>query len=244
MARILVTNDDGVHSPGLYALARMAVELGHDVVVAAPSTEASGSGAAIIGADEHGRVTIEHREQDGLQVYSVGAAPALIALLGAHGSFGAPPDLVLSGINRGANVGRVVLHSGTVGAALTAGANGARGLAVSLDVGLRPDALHWDSAAAAAATVLDAVLAAEEGTVVNVNAPNTATPAELEWAGLSTFGIVQTIVAEPGEAGGARLTIADPQAELEPGTDAALLRDGLAVATAITGIGEAPPLAR
>lgn len=242
MARILVTNDDGIDSPGLLELARLAAERGHDVVVAAPSAEASGSGASIVGADEHGRVSFERRDLEGLEAYAVGAAPALIALLGAHGSFGPAPDLVLSGINRGANVGRVVLHSGTVGAALTAGANGSRGLAVSLDVGLRPEALHWAAGAEAAGAVLDAVLAAEPGTVVNVNAPNTAGLAELVWGRLASFGIVQALVAEPGEDGGARLTIADPLAELEPGTDAALLRDGFAVATAITGVGEAAPL--
>ena len=146
MTRALITNDDGIASPGLCALARAAIDAGLDVVVAAPHEEASGSSAAITGSNtiavtgrtEASSIRIEKRELvelPGVAAYSVRAAPGLIALLAAHGAFGAAPDLVLSGINRGANVGRVILHSGTVGAALTGGVNDARGLAVSLEIG-------------------------------------------------------------------------------------------------------------
>jgi 5'/3'-nucleotidase SurE len=76
-----------------------------------------------------------------------GGDPGLIALIAARGAFGDPADVVLSGVNHGANVGRAILHSGTVGAALTGGLNGAWGAAVSLDVGMNPTEFHWDAAA-------------------------------------------------------------------------------------------------
>src|SRR5690606_2606707 len=115
MTRALVTNDDGIRSPGLCELARIAAGLGWDVVVAAPAAEASGSSAAITGTgtvavtgqDEYGRadrstIRVERRELEtlpGVPAYAVHAAPALIALLAAHGAFGEIPDVVLSGIN-------------------------------------------------------------------------------------------------------------------------------------------------
>jgi 5'-nucleotidase len=244
MSRIaLITNDDGIESPGLHALARTALEAGLDVIVAAPWSEASGSSAAITGADPDGRVRMERREIDGLEdatIFAVQAAPAMIALLAAHGAFGATPDVVLSGINRGANVGHVVLHSGTVGAALTAGASGLRGLAVSLDVGLDPDAHHWETAAAVAAPLIAPLLDSPAGTVLNVNVPNRAAldGVEPRSARLAEFGVVQTTAAVPGE-GEVRLTVADLSGEFDPESDAVLLQSGHATLTALSGIGEA-----
>ncbi|MDR5699790.1 5'/3'-nucleotidase SurE [Agromyces aerolatus] len=242
----LITNDDGIDSPGLHALARTALDAGLEVIVAAPWSEASGSSAAITGADPDGRVRMERREIEGLDgatIFAVQAAPAMIALLAAHGAFGATPDVVLSGINRGANVGHVVLHSGTVGAALTAGASGLRGLAVSLDVGLDPDAHHWQTAATVAAPLIAPLLESPQGTVLNVNVPNRA---ELDGrprsARLAEFGVVQTTAAVPGE-GEVRLTVADLSGEFDPESDAVLLQAGHPTLTALSGVGEAalPP---
>jgi 5'-nucleotidase len=84
-----------------------------------------------------GRVIIQRADLDGLDgvaAYGVAASPSYIVVLAMLSSFGPPPDLVLSGINLGANAGRAVLHSGTVGAALTAAAQGRPAMAVSLDV--------------------------------------------------------------------------------------------------------------
>lgn len=86
-------------------------------------------------------------------VISVDATPALIALVALHEKFGAKPEMVVSGINRGANTGRAILHSGTVGAAFTASQYGCPALAVSLDVLDVHDlseSTHWDTAAAVA----------------------------------------------------------------------------------------------
>ncbi len=149
--RVLITNDDGIAAPGLRRLAEAAVAHGLDVVVAAPLTEASGSGAAMGAYTTNGRVIIERNTLDGLDgvaAYGVAASPSYIVVLAMLSTFGPPPHLVLSGINLGANAGRAVLHSGTVGAALTAAAQGRPAMAVSLDVlspqVLSPDALPPD----------------------------------------------------------------------------------------------------
>ncbi|UYO97695.1 5'/3'-nucleotidase SurE [Microbacterium sp. M28] len=124
MTRVLVTNDDGIDAPGLHALAAAAVSAGFDVVVAAPAKQSSGSSASILAEEADGRIRIGRRELDGLDgipAHAVHGGPGLIALIAARGAFGDPADLVLSGVNHGANVGRAILHSGTVGAALTGG---------------------------------------------------------------------------------------------------------------------------
>ena len=135
--RLLVTNDDGIDAPGIRFLARALADAGEDVVVAAPSQEASGMSAAMTAVEDEGRIVVTSHELDGLagvEAYGVAGSPAFIALIASRGAFGPAPDLVFSGINRGANAGVAVLHSGTVGAAFTAAENGARALAVSLDV--------------------------------------------------------------------------------------------------------------
>src|SRR5690606_15878648 len=135
----------------------------------------SGSSASITASEADGRITMHRRTFDdlpGVPAYAVDGGPGLIALIAARGAFGTPADAVLSGVNHGANVGRAILHSGTVGAALTGGLNGAWGMAVSLDVGIRPEECFWDAAAEAAATLLPALLSRPPGTVINVNVPN------------------------------------------------------------------------
>jgi 5'-nucleotidase len=241
--RVLVTNDDGVRSSGLHRLATAAAATGADVVVAAPAAEASGSGAAITAVEQHGHIVHERllvESLGDLPVYAVPAAPALISLIAMHEAFGPPPDLVLSGVNHGANVGRAILHSGTVGAALTAGLNGARGLAVSLDVGLDPpDAPHWGTAAELAARIMPFLLEQPIGTVLNLNTPDVGPGlvAGLSVAPLAPFGAVQTVLTEEGE-GIIRLGITDTSSAPPPGTDAGCLADGYAVLTAISPVRE------
>lgn len=183
--RILVTNDDGVDAVGLHVLARRLVELG-DVVVAAPDREYSGAGAALgtlhLIRPEVRRVTI-----DGVpESWSVTGPPALCVMFARLGVFGGPFDLVVSGINPGANAGRAIYHSGTVGAALTARNGGAAGLAVSQAVtgfgveGQGWDEMvadqHWDTAAEVGTRVARAMLEDVSGdpVVLNVNVPNCA----------------------------------------------------------------------
>ncbi|MGW8483195.1 5'/3'-nucleotidase SurE [Microbacterium sp. NPDC055903] len=242
MTRALITNDDGIDAPGLAALATAAVAEGLDVVIAAPAKQSSGSSASILAEEAGGRIRIERRELPGLEdvrTHAVHGGPGLIAMIATRGAFGPPVDLVLSGVNHGANVGRAILHSGTVGAALTGGLGGAWAMAVSLDVGMRPERFYWDVAASAASRVLPLLLARPRGTVVNLNVPNTESIRGLREAPLAPFGIVQTTMTELDEHD-VRLAVEDLPLTREPGSDAALLADGWATLTGIVPVSDQP----
>ncbi|MET7423782.1 5'/3'-nucleotidase SurE [Dactylosporangium sp. NPDC005555] len=236
--RILVTNDDGIDSPGLHALAEMAVRLGHDVVIAAPAREASGSGSALTGVEADGRIATEVRPElfPGVPTFAVSASPAFIALMATRGAYGAEPDVVLSGINRGPNTGAAVLHSGTVGAAFTAVANGCCAMAVSLDVPFRitgaddPDE-HWDTAAEVAGDLLP-LLSGEY--VLNVNVPNLEAGdlRGIRRATLAQFGTVQMVLMEQGH-GYVRMSLEQSDHGAEPGSDDAWLLDGYVSVSAV-----------
>ena len=171
----VVTNDDGVDSDGLRLLAAVAVSAGLDVTVAAPDGEASGSSAAMTAAAVDGRVKISRVELaglDGTPAYAVAAVPAFIAFAAVRGAFGPPPAILLSGINHGPNTGTAILHSGTVGAALTAAGAGVPAAAFSLAVTPGDGAAEWDTAAEVAALVLPVLANQRPGVVLNVNVPN------------------------------------------------------------------------
>jgi 5'-nucleotidase len=241
MTRVLVTNDDGVTSPGLRALAAVAADLGLEVTVAAPAWNSSGASASLTGVSEDGRLMYEEQTPDGDWAAGVGrvigvhAAPALIARVGIRGGFGDPPHLVLSGINDGQNTGHAVLHSGTVGAALTAATHGCRAVAVSLAGGK-----HLETASAVARGVVERALDAPAPLVVNVNVPDVP-PEDLRGvrrAPLARFGAVQTHVTEPGE-GYVEVSFSEVDPHAEPGSDAALLADGWATVTPLSPVCEA-----
>ena len=260
--RILITNDDGVDAPGLRWLARTVQRAGYDVVVAAPLTEASGSSASVTALEEDGKIVVEPRELSGARnvpAYGVAASPAFIVLLALREAFGAAPSIVLSGINRGANAGAALVHSGTVGATLTASHAGLRGLAVSLDV-LTPAAAsaasggaaladldkaddenrHWMSAAGLAVKLLPTLLHTPAGTVLNLNVPDLHVDGirGLRRAALARFGQVQVSIAER-EEGFVRTAIQAADEDVEPGTDIAALSEGYASVTPIRAPGEA-----
>jgi 5'-nucleotidase len=234
--RVLVTNDDGIDSPGLQALAGVAVEAGLDVVVAAPHEERSGTSASLIATRSDGRMLLRGVVLEGLEVpaYGVEASPAYITWAGIRGAFGDPFDLVLSGINKGPNTGHAVLHSGTVGAALTADAHGLSALAVSLSA---PDPSHWETAASVASEVLSWLIdGPRDRVVLNTNVPDVPLR-ELRGitrAPLASFGAVQADIAETGE-GFVTLTFSDIEVSGEPESDAALQLDGWATVTPLSG---------
>lgn len=252
--RILITNDDGIDAPGLRHLARAAVRQGLDIVIAAPLTEASGTSAAMTAVEKDGRIVVQQRELPGVRnvpTSAVAASPAFIVLLALRGAFGPPPEIVLSGINRGANAGAAVVHSGTVGATLTASHAGLHGLAVSLDV-LNPangtaasagqaiadlehaddEARHWDSAANLAMKLLPTLTHTPPGTVLNLNVPDLHVDGirGLRRARLAKFGQVQMSIAEAGE-GFVRTAVQAADELLEPQTDLAALAEHFAVVT-------------
>jgi len=248
----LVTNDDGIASPGLALLARVALDAGLSVVVAAPMRDTSGASASITAMEEDGRFVVERCPLPGLEgcdTYGVEGLPAFIALTGCRGAFGPIPDVVLSGINHGPNTGFAVLHSGTVGAALTASTQGARAMAVSLHSGAHirvphhAGTPHWETAAEVARQVLPRLLDSPPRTVLNVNVPNVprGEVRGIRPARLASFGAVQFNVVEKGE-GYAKIGLSEMEAELETGTDAALVADGWATLTALQAVCQAGDL--
>jgi 5'-nucleotidase len=241
--RVVVTNDDGIDSPGLRLLAWAAAHAGHDVVVAAPDHEASGSSAAMTATVADGRVVIERRQLSGLggiPAYAVRAVPGFIAFTAANGGFGDQPSLLLSGINRGPNTGRAILHSGTVGAALTAATSGLRAAAFSLDVRSDSDEPHWDTAAAVAADLLPSLHGLPPGVALNVNVPNVPRSrlAGIRRGRLAEYGSVQVQILETTEQ---YLQITMSETAREPGgdSDSDLLAAGYASVTPLRPLCEA-----
>lgn len=240
--RLLVTNDDGIEATGLHVLAGALAAAGLDVVVAAPRTDMSGSGAAIgrLHIDQHIDVTqVDLPHAPGVPAYGVDGPPALCVIAARLGGFGDPPGLVVSGINPGNNTGRSTLHSGTVGAALTAANFGVSAVAVSIDDG---DHHHWDTAAGVAVAAVDWLVGAEERTVLNVNVPNVALDQVrgVRWARLAPFGTVRAAIAEARD-GRLQMELRTSGVELPSDTDTALVEAGYVAVTAITGIRAAEP---
>jgi 5'-nucleotidase len=211
--RILVTNDDGVGAPGLAALIRALVRwtkeadsngpaAPHELVVVAPSSNFSGAGAAVGSVTDGTAIAYQRAVVEGaeaVEAYGLDASPALSVIAGALGAVGPRPDLVLSGINHGVNVGRSVLHSGTVGAALTASQLGISALAVSLRAGADPD--PWESAADLAVALVPLLAAAPARTVLNLNVPHLplAEIRGLRWARVGGAGLIKA--ARGGQGG-------------------------------------------
>lgn len=144
----LLTNDDGISAPGLWAAARALASMG-SVLVVAPTHNYSGYGAA---HPPHTTLsctpyTMYRAALPNVTAYAVSSTPAACVHVGLSGALGGEPiDVVVSGVNDAPNMGRDILYSGTVGAAMTAHLMGMPAIALSLDA--RPgSAYHWDSAA-------------------------------------------------------------------------------------------------
>ncbi|HEV2427050.1 MAG TPA: 5'/3'-nucleotidase SurE, partial [Acidimicrobiales bacterium] len=254
--RILLTNDDGIGAPGLAVMARHLAAWARsappgedrDVLVVAPHQNASGMSSAVGDVFEHPSVRYRRHRIDGAEeipTYGLEAPPALCSILGSLGSFGVDPDVVVSGINAGANVGRSVLHSGTVGAILTGAQLGKSGLAVSVQWG---DDVHYETAAAVAVEVLEHLVAAPARTLLNLNVPNLARGdlRGVRRGRVSAAGVVKaagpSAGGEPlGEEGELplRLGVATPSvgdtSDEGPDDDAALLAAGYASLTPLRG---------
>jgi 5'-nucleotidase len=245
--KIIVTNDDGFGSPGIHALAAMVSRLGHEPVVVAPAQDMSGASAAI-GRIELDRPTPVRRVQlpapaDDVEAYAVDGPPGMAALLAVRGGIdGLEPDYLFSGINIGTNTGHSILHSGTVGAALTAATFGLSGLAVSLAVS-KP--MAWEYAYAYVEEAMTLLEQAPRATVLNVNVPVPrpgSEPQKLRWAELDRFGSFRVAVAERREAE-VQLEYRSTGTghELDPDSDTALVDSGTATITALEAIRAVPP---
>jgi 5'-nucleotidase len=244
----LITNDDGIEAPGLRALATAAFEAGHRVVVAAPAAQASGASASVVTEQRAGRVPLDRHKLPGLPgvpAYAVGAQPAFITLAALHGWFPEPPSLVLSGINEGANIGHAILHSGTIGAALTAGRLGVRALAVSLDCDQTPPERQpfWSVAAGLVPEALALLGDTPVGTVLTLNVPDLpeGSLGELKVATLANQGRLWARVDNHDDDGlGVRMVGSKDAPEV--GSDAALLAAGHPTLTALRSVAEDPTI--
>ncbi|MDQ6910770.1 MAG: 5'/3'-nucleotidase SurE [Actinomycetota bacterium] len=241
-SRVLITNDDGVDGEGIAALAAVAHELGLDVLVAAPASNVSGVSASLAGVTNDGKLLVEERPfvaLPGVKVLAVDAAPAMIVRAGMNGAFGPAADLVLSGINDGPNTGHSVLHSGTVGAALTAITSHCSAVAFSIGIADKPD---FRAAVDVARRVIPWALDAGARSVVTLNVNVPSGPPEvvrgMRVAPLASFGAVETSIVESGK-GYVTLRFEDYDMTKEPGTDAALLAQGWATLTALASVSEA-----
>jgi 5'-nucleotidase len=216
---------------------------GHDVVVCAPDRDQSGCGASIgtWHVDEHIDVQeVELPDAPAVRAIAVRGTPALAVFAANLGAFGDPPDAVVSGINPGLNTGRATLHSGTVGAALTAANLGLRGLAVSQDYG---DPMRWATAAELAVEALGWLVAAPDRTVLNLNVPNTEPDAVLgvRWATLAPFGSVRAAIADSTE-GRLQMEFREVDEELPADSDTGLVFAGYAAVSSLVGIRVGEPL--
>ena len=241
--RILVTNDDGVDSPGIHALAAALVADGHDVLVVAPATDFSGSGASIgrlYGSGPPPVIRHVWDELPDLSVHAIDAPPATAVFAACLGAFGDLPDLIASGINPGANTGHLVLHSGTVGATLTGAGYGIPGVAVSMEWSESKD-YHWETAATVAAAAVEwAAKPDGEPRVLNINVPNRPL-GEL-------LGVREAELAPAGEVWVASADVSSGDLKIEikgradpaPGTDVALVNDGYVSVTPLMSIVRSP----
>lgn len=168
--RILLTNDDGINAPGLAVLESIAARLADEIWTVAPAEEQSGAGHSLtltrpIRLRKHG----ERR-------YSVSGTPTDAVMMAlAHIMKDSPPDLILSGVNRGANLAEDVTYSGTVSAAMEGALAGVRSVALSQVYAKEGmgDQIPFAAAEAWAERVLQPLIDApfEPGTLVNVNFP-------------------------------------------------------------------------
>jgi 5'-nucleotidase len=169
--RVLITNDDGIDSPGIAALVD-ALASEHEVVVVAPSGNRSGVSHAIT-ADE--AITLERQHDSGVLSYSCSGTPADCVFLGST-ELATSPQLVVSGINHGPNLADDVYYSGTVAGAVEASLLGIPALAVSLACDhAKPLARrHWESAGEIARRCIAAVFEepADPAYYWNLNVPD------------------------------------------------------------------------
>lgn len=168
--RILVTNDDGIYAPGLGVLEKIARQLSDDVWVVAPEQEQSGAAHSLT---LHLPVRLRQLEE---KCYAVSGTPTDCVLMALKQIItDKPVDLVLSGVNRGSNLGDDIAYSGTVAAAMEGTNLGVPSIALS-QAGEDANVLRWETAATHAADIIKKLVAAgwPKNSLVNVNFPDCA----------------------------------------------------------------------
>ncbi len=186
--QILLTNDDGIRSPGLFAAAQTLAQIGY-VQVVAPREQSSGAGRSLPGTSD-GKIDINRAQVNNQpwEVYAVGGTPAQAVLHAVLEILPVPPTLLVSGINYGENIGSGVTISGTVGAALEGASLGIPSLAISLETDLQhhlslSETVDFSTAAYFTAYFSRLILAKRfppDVAVLKVDVPCDATP-ETDW---------------------------------------------------------------
>jgi 5'-nucleotidase len=228
--RVLVTNDDGIDAPGIAHLAH-ALAAEFDVTVAAPAKDSSGAGTGIGRFDPAVGIPLRRVDIGLPRAYAIDGPPGLAVMAAALGAFGEPFDVVVSGINAGINTGQSVIHSGTVGAALTARTFGSHGLAMSIEPS---DPWQWSTAAEIAVAVTKWITSTtRDPTAFSVNVPAVAIEdvRGLRCAELDSFGYFRVAIADEG---GQKLEFelaAEGDRESSPGCDTWLVRNRYATIT-------------
>ncbi len=235
--RILVTNDDGVLAPGVGAVAQALVAAGHEVTVVAPLADHSGASAATILRRRRPIGAVSFRAvrlpiDPSVPAFGVAALPAVCVALALAGTFGPPADLVVAGINRGPNVGRFILHSGTVGAALTAAQLGRSALAIGLRANWTVPA-HYETAVAVAVALVEPLASMRTGTVLNCNVPDVGLDA-LRGVRCARLNAANIFNVEHTGSRRVRLSPGFPDRPTAPDDDWALGTLGFATLTPIT----------
>ncbi|HZT49446.1 MAG TPA: 5'/3'-nucleotidase SurE [Hyphomicrobiaceae bacterium] len=168
--RILLTNDDGIDAPGLHALRQIAAQLSDDVWVVAPETNQSGASHSLTLHEPLRMRQIDER------AYAVRGTPTDSVIMGVrHLLKDKGPDLVLSGVNRGANMAEDVTYSGTVAGAFEGTILGIRSMALSLAYGIDPvKGLKWQTPIAHAPALIRKLLTIEwpPFSLMNINFPD------------------------------------------------------------------------
>ena len=182
--RILVTNDDGIHAPGLKACEEIARSLSDQVWVVAPEYDQSGVSHSLSLNDPL------RLRQVAENTYAVKGTPTDCVIMGARHVLPAPPDLVLSGVNRGRNAAEDVLYSGTVAGAKEAAVLGIASFALSQahSAGNKHQP-HWQTAIEHAPAIIDRVLrqGMPPDVLVNINFPD-CPPGEVKGVAVGTQG--------------------------------------------------------
>jgi 5'-nucleotidase len=199
---ILVTNDDGVHSPGLHALAACVADIA-DVLIAAPLTQQTSMSRSKKRTPTSGRIERVPVLLDGHETiaFGVDGTPAIAVLHGVLELAPRKPDLCLSGINYGENIGYALTTGGTVGAAMEAGAFGVPAIAVSLEMPIELNNttdypfVEWAIARHFARKTVDWVLQnglPDEVGLLNLNIPTDANlTTEMRWTRQSAINFYQ-----------------------------------------------------
>jgi 5'-nucleotidase len=235
--RILITNDDGIHAPGFAVLERIAAALSDDVWLVAPESEQSGASHSLTL-----HMPLRMRRVAARKFAVLGtptdcvmlAAKHIIPKFGAEEGDARPPDLVLSGVNRGSNVADDVTYSGTIAGAMEGCTLGLPSIALSQACGFKREEVSWAAAESCAPPLIARLLAAgwPSDVLLNVNFPDAA-PDEIAEVAVTIQGRrdahMAMIVAREDTRGVAYYWIGFERKRSNPpkGTDLRAVYDGL-----------------